>query len=202
MFGFGEKVEACPYTIRKEKEPVALTEDVQGAQVNNVGAGHVDNMHNACEETDTDGVYGPWMIVNWKRQGQKGTRSVHNTGGTSRTTEFSSRNIDLKFSDRGNTSFGGPNNVLPRRESYFKDKTISNDEKIKWASKIPNPSPPHPAKLQESMRSSPFEVQQEHDTKKGPSTRKHLTYPSSVKGKKAFARGTSTGTPHSYAVTH
>ena len=33
------KVEACPYTIRKEKEPVALTEDVQGAQVNNVGAG-------------------------------------------------------------------------------------------------------------------------------------------------------------------
>nr|POE99959.1 hypothetical protein CFP56_48945 [Quercus suber] len=171
-------------------------------------------MHNACEETSTEGMYGPWMIVSRKRQGQKGTRSVHNTGGTSSTTEFSSRHFDPKISDKGNTFFGGPSNVLPQRERYFKDKTISNEEKMKWASKIPNPSPLYPTKLQETMRAGPveklfdggsskrFEVQQEHDTKKGPSTRKQLSFPLSVKGKKAFARGTSTGTLHSHAVTH
>lgn len=52
------------------------------------------------------------------------------------------------------------------------------------------------------MWSGPVEAQQEHDTKKGPSTRKHPTYPLSVKGKKAFARGTSFGTLHSHAATH
>lgn len=132
----GHKVEACSYTIRKEKEPVALTEDVQGAQADDVGSGHVDNMHNTCEEMDTDGMYGPWMIVSRKRHGQKGTRSILNAGGTSRTTEFSSRNIDPKNSNRGNTSSGGPNNVLPRRERYFKD------EKMKWALQNSNPVTP------------------------------------------------------------
>ena len=113
-----------------------MTEDVQGAQADDVGSGHVDNMHNTCEEMDTDGMYGPWMIVSRKRHGQKGTRSIHNAGGTSRTSEFSSRNIDPKNSDRGNTSSGGPNNVLPRRERYFKD------EKMKWALQNSNPVTP------------------------------------------------------------
>ena len=74
-----------------------MTEDVQGAQADDVGSGHVDNMHNTCEEMDTDGMYGPWMIVSRKRHGQKGTRSIHNAGGTSRTTEFSSREIIVYF---------------------------------------------------------------------------------------------------------
>lgn len=82
----GHKVEWCPYTIQKEKEPIVSTEDVQGAQANDDNVGHVNNMHNACEETDTYGQYEPWMIVSRKRQGQKGTRSGHSTGGTSSPT--------------------------------------------------------------------------------------------------------------------
>ena len=113
----GHKVESCLYTICKEKKPLALTEDEQGAQAN--GVGHVKDMHNACEEMDTDGQYEPWMIVSRKQQGQRGTRSGHSTGGTSNTIEFSSPHVDLKISDRGNTSSSGPDKVLPLREMNF-----------------------------------------------------------------------------------
>ncbi|XP_075658772.1 uncharacterized protein LOC142628589 [Castanea sativa] len=51
----GHKVDSCPYTICKEKEPLAPTEEVQGAQANINGAGQPNDMHNACEETDKDG---------------------------------------------------------------------------------------------------------------------------------------------------
>lgn len=43
-----------------------------------------------------------------------------------------------------------------------------------------------------------IEADQEHDTSTGPQARKHLTYPSSVKGKKAFARDKLAGTFHSH----
>ena len=72
----GHKVEACPYTICKEmdKELKAPMEEDQESQIYDAGdeSAVLQNLHgivthNACEATDVDGQYGPWMMVSRKR---------------------------------------------------------------------------------------------------------------------------------------
>lgn len=83
----GHKVETYLYTIRKGKDLLISKEEVQGSQVSDDNDGHRNlDMHNACEEIDTEGQYGPWMIVSRKRHGQKGIRTGHSIGGTSSLT--------------------------------------------------------------------------------------------------------------------
>ena len=83
----GHKVEACPYTIRKEKGPSTSSEEVQESQAFNAddeSAKHrrVDDgdTRNTCESKDVEGQYGPWMIVSRRRYGQRGTRTGHGSG--------------------------------------------------------------------------------------------------------------------------
>ena len=74
----GHKVEACPYTIRKEKESQTQAKEVLVSQTNveddrNFELWKVNDgvTHNACEATNGEGQYGPWMIVSRRRNGQK-----------------------------------------------------------------------------------------------------------------------------------
>ena len=85
----GHKVEAYPYTIRKEKdkEQKAPTKEALESQINDVGDGSADLqnfygivMHNACKATNVEGHYGPWMMVSRKRYGQKGKRTDYGIG--------------------------------------------------------------------------------------------------------------------------
>ncbi|XP_030946139.1 uncharacterized protein LOC115970690 [Quercus lobata] len=78
----GHKIEACPYTIRKDKEkepeaPRKETADEGSADLQNL---HGAVTHNACEATDVEGHYGPWMLVSRKGNGQKGKRTENGTG--------------------------------------------------------------------------------------------------------------------------
>ena len=72
----GHKVEACLFTIRKDKgkELIVPTEEVQVSQTSDGVDRCVDRQnvqgvitHNACEATNAKGYYGPWMMVSRKR---------------------------------------------------------------------------------------------------------------------------------------
>nr|POF16659.1 uncharacterized protein CFP56_73585 [Quercus suber] len=85
----GHKVEACPCTIRKEKgkESIGPTKEVQVNQTSDDVDGSFDLQnvqgvvtHNACEATDVEGYYGPWMMVSRKCYVQKGNRTDYGTG--------------------------------------------------------------------------------------------------------------------------
>ena len=150
-----------------------------------------------------------------KRHGQKGIRTGHSIGGTSSSTWNSPPHFDPKIPDKVNTTSGGPtpSKILRRRDKNLKDKANSNKGEMNWASKFLSPLTPQLAKHQGMVSTGPIEnqmecgsplcveVDQEQGTSPSPPSRKHLTYPSSVKEKKVIARGKSSDISHKHAAT-
>nr|POE45444.1 hypothetical protein CFP56_20116 [Quercus suber] len=82
----GHNVVACPYTIRKGKEQVALEKEVlpdRGESSHEAQAGHGDQADEGMAEvgksTKEDGQYGPWMVVSRRTNRRKGTNSFVST---------------------------------------------------------------------------------------------------------------------------
>ena len=62
----GHKVERCPYTIWKEKEPLIPTKEVQ-ITGSDMTSSSVHSMMDVGEASEVDGHYGPWMVVSKRR---------------------------------------------------------------------------------------------------------------------------------------
>ena len=152
----------------------------------------------------------------WARNNTtKGNKDGHSTGGTSSSTWNSPPHFDPKIPDKVNTTSGGPtpSKILRRRDKNLKDKANSNKGEMNWASKFLSPLTPQLAKHQGMVSIGPIEnqmecgsplcveVDQEQGTSPSPPSRKHLTYPSSVKEKKVIARGKSSDISHKHAAT-
>nr|XP_023923449.1 uncharacterized protein LOC112034872 [Quercus suber] len=148
----GHKVEACPYTICKEKdkEQISPTKEALESQINDVDDGSADlqNLHgvvthNAYEATDVEGHYGQWMMVSRKTYGQKGKRTDYSTGLGTRSAGNSAWNstnqLSPVFAEGMSMPVGGPSSSknLPRRLANPKIGTRFKNEVKSWASKTP-----------------------------------------------------------------
>lgn len=77
-------MEACPYTIRKEKEQVVSLEEGQDGRAKSSGEEHdtqraIANNVVMSKGAKAEGVYGPWMVVKRKFNGRKATKPSYGT---------------------------------------------------------------------------------------------------------------------------
>lgn len=196
----GHKVEGCPYTVRKEREPLIPTEkaqtscsdiprDTHNAQPSSSAHASVD-MGDSSQE---DGHYGPWMVVERRMYGRKGTKPGVSTNSTRSATWQSSFQQPPSFSDGVNTSSCGPSGVPSKDVSiggaYPRRGTAT------WAVKLNG--------HEGGSKSGPSSIKKRND-KVGDTSVAHFSgsspsppnqdlkkLPSSVKGKKALARKSS-----------
>ena len=218
----GHKVEACPYTIRKEKgkEPIVPTKEVQVNQTSDGVNRSVDRqnkqdvvMHNACEAKDVEGYYGSWMMVSRKRYIQKGNRTNHSTGfgtGSAGSLAWNSTNqLSPVFAEGMNMPIDGPSSSksVPRKITKPKFGAEFKNEVKPWAAKTPGvftikerPAlcPSMVRLLVDSFKEAVVSLI--HNSSPSPSTRVPITQPSSVKNKKHLARSLAPDTLHKCAT--
>ena len=167
--------------------------------------------HNACEATNDEGQYGPWMIVSKRRNRQKGIRTGHGTGSVSSTAWNSSNHLTPVFAEGTNMPIGGPSSSknMPHRNVNLKTGSSLKYGGKLWASKAPGlfthkekaTSSPSRTKLHvDDFKRAVTNLKQ--DNSPGPSLRMPTTYPSSVKGKKSLARNLTSETSTKCAATH
>nr|POF06076.1 uncharacterized protein CFP56_38217 [Quercus suber] len=198
----GHKVEACPYTIRKEKDLQAQAEEVPVSQTDIDDDGNTELRNDgvtqsACEATNGEGHYGPWMIVSRRRNGQKGTRTGQSTGfGTAGSAAWNSANhLTLVFAEGTNMAVGGPSsskNVSRRNAKLKTGPDVKFGDKL-WASKAPGlfthkeKATSSPSRTRLPMGDFERAVNNlKQVNNPGPSLRVPTDFPSSVKGKKSL----------------
>ncbi|KAF3972461.1 hypothetical protein CMV_004032 [Castanea mollissima] len=88
------QVEACPYIIRKEKESLSPTEEVEKSCSDVSREKHVEqptlSVQYMGELVKKDSHYGPWMVVSKKMYGRKGTKAGGSKDSTKKSTWHSS----------------------------------------------------------------------------------------------------------------
>ena len=207
----GHKIEACPYTIRKdeEKEPEAPRKETADE-----GSADLQNLqdavtHNACESTNVEGHYGPWMLVTRRGNGQKGKRTENGSGrgsGFSGSSAWmSSSQLPPVFAEGTCMAVGdlSARENLPQRLANPKFGAGSKKGTKVWASKstdflnlkdrpISNSSP-NSAKLSvDNFKAAVACLKQDNSPCQAP--RAPTAHPNSVKSKKHLARKLATVT--------
>ena len=139
----GHRVEGCPYTIRKEKEPLNPLEEVQDTGSDTARDGHVaqssspvHSVVDSGEATKEDGSYRPWMVVSKRTYGRKGTTLGTGTDSTRKSTWQPPLHLPPRNPEWLNTLSSGPtgNQSEPCIDGGFHWKVTE-----KWAAK-PNGS--------------------------------------------------------------
>ena len=207
----GHKVEACPYTICKDKgkEPVVPTEKAQASQTSDGVDGSADRQneqgtttHNACEVTEEEGYYGPWMMVSRKRYAPKENRTEYGTGNAGSSAWNGTNQLPPMFAERKSMAVSGPASNISEPRRSFKPKSGAGFKKEvrPWAAKNPGD-----VTIKARPTSSPNLARSSVDSFKeavtnlsfnnnpSPSIRVDLPQPSSVKNKKHLARKLATG---------
>ena len=215
----GHKVDSCPYTIRKGKSSLAATEEDQEAQPPNPREEHdvcrtsaSVGTQNACEEGEPEGQYGPWMVVQRKRNGYKGATHGKNVEGTRVHTRSSPPVPNPKITDRTNTLSNGPSHKLSTPRGVFQQKAAPQ---FKYGGtgrgmKVGGPSVASTSGLSECHFDGPLKFAAPGISLNSAGSKKtglecealaqsHNIYPSSVKRKKAVARS-FVPTPNSSAA--
>nr|POF07918.1 hypothetical protein CFP56_27497 [Quercus suber] len=199
----GHKIEACLYTIHKDKdkEPQAWTEEAVGEGNSDLQKLNGVVTHNACEATDVEGHYGPWMLVSRKGHRQKGKRTDngtgHGIGNAGRSAWISTNQLNPVFAEGTSMALGGPSSSkgLPCKHAIPKFGAGSKYEEKVWASKTPGmfifkerptPSPSMARPPRDSFKA--VVVSLKHDNSLSPTPRVPLSQPFSVKNKKHLAR--------------
>ncbi|KAK9992831.1 hypothetical protein SO802_022534 [Lithocarpus litseifolius] len=162
---------------------------------------HSVDTHNACEETDMEGHYGPWMMVSRRRYVQKGKRTdygtVLGTGSVGSSVWNSTNQLSPVFAEGTSMTAGGPSQSksLPRRRANPKTGAGSKNEMKSWASKTPGVFNIKERPISSlSLVRLPVDSFKEavvclkQDSSPSPSSQIPITYPSSVKSKKHLAR--------------
>ena len=203
----GHRVEGCPYTIRKEKEPLNPLEEVQDTGSDTARDGHVaqssspvHSVVDSGEATKEDGSYGPWMVVSKRTYGRKGTTPGTGTDSTRKSTWQPPSHLPPRNPKWLNTLSSGPtgNQSEPRIDGGFHWKVTE-----KWAAK-PNGSvgnsssgPAHSSiEKVKAIVSSSGQVRSKSPNQISQGFRKLASL---VKGKKVIARGSPVKTKVSSA---
>lgn len=180
-------MEACPYTIRHDKDREALMETERekapgtSCEMHESQRPSADNStHDFSGMMEADGEYGPWMVVSKKRNGYKGTKSGPNLVGTSKSIweiipHQSSYNMDqMEKGKRGWTKAQAPTRRRPNSE-YAKSSENAPTSSTQFTSNTDG-LPLILGPGFEVLSSTP---------KMSPSSRQ---FPASVKGKKNLTR--------------
>nr|POF24545.1 uncharacterized protein CFP56_76168 [Quercus suber] len=192
----GHKVEACPYTIRKEKgkEPIGPTKEVQVSQTSDGVDGSFDrqNMqgvvtHNACEATDVEGYYGSAGNSAWNSTNQ----------------------LSPVFTEGMSMPVGGPSSSksVPRKFTKPKFGARVKNEVKSWATKTlgdfflkerPTLSPSTARLLVDKFKEAVVSLI--HNSSASPSTHVPITQPSLMKNEKHLAKSLASDTLHKCAA--
>ena len=208
----GHRVEACPFTIRKGGEKLVPQSDLQDDKADEPCETHAPQAASqsvsassitpdVCEAAEAEGVYGPWMVVQRRFSGRKGTKSNLGTDSTATPVQSSLHhlpptNLERKdmapsgpmFSQgmaRGGVKQGLGDHVLKRRTSSTKasgprERLPMNHGNVSILGPLKSsPLPNEPLG---------FEMGQGLHSDHGSSAQSHKRTPSSVKGKKTLAR--------------
>ena len=115
----GHRVEACPFTIRKGGEKMVPQKDMQDDKVDDPCETHTPQVASqsasassvtpdVCEAAEAEGVYGPWMVVQRRFSGRKGTKSNLGTDSTATPVQSSLPHLPPKNLERKDTTPSGP----------------------------------------------------------------------------------------------
>nr|POF11663.1 hypothetical protein CFP56_62239 [Quercus suber] len=140
----GHRVEACPFTIRKREEQTGSPKETQAGRDDVPHEEHAsqqvpsgDATPVVCEVAETEGAYGPWMVVKRRFNGRKGTKSSLGTEGTAIPVQNFAPRPPLKISEQMGTSPSGP--VFTQSTSRVGTKNGYGDHvrkgEVGWSSK-------------------------------------------------------------------
>ena len=111
----GHRVETCPFTIRKGVEQTVSLDEMEAGLADAPCEEHASQRASAssaapvvCEAAETEGVYGPWMVVKRRFSGRKGTKPSLGTEGTAIPVHNPSPYLPPKNLERMGTSPSGP----------------------------------------------------------------------------------------------
>nr|POE89018.1 hypothetical protein CFP56_47319 [Quercus suber] len=139
----GHKVDGCPYTIRKEKEPSIPSEEAQSLCSDKPRGSHVDQPSSLAhpvvdvgESSEVDSQYGEWMVVRNRTYRMKGTTPGVNTDSTRKSTWQTAPHLPPINSDWVSTPFSVPvgSQSVPRKEGVY-----PRNGHEKWANRFNGP---------------------------------------------------------------
>nr|POE75443.1 hypothetical protein CFP56_50698 [Quercus suber] len=193
----GHKVNGCPYTIRKEKELSIPSVEAQSLCFDKPRGLHVDQssssthpMVDVGESSEVDDQYGEWMVVRKRTYGRTGTMPGVNTDSTRKSTWQTAPHLPPRNPDWVSTPFSGPvgSQSVPRKERGYPRKGHE-----KWATRFNGPvGGSNPGLTSYNMgfgKSIDTNLAQSSGFSPSPSRQATKKLASSVKGKKAIARG-------------
>lgn len=218
-------MEACPFTIRKEVEQTVSLEEMHPGSADAPREEHAPQRGGladapreehasqrastssaapvVCEAAETEGVYGPWMVVKRRSSGRKATKPSLGAEGTAIPVCYPSPYLPPKNSERMGTSPSGPG--FSHNMSHVGVKQNNGDHVSKAAvgrlSKASGLRETSHLKrgstsISGPLKSSPSPSEQlevnmglNSHSEPGPSSIAHKRTPSSVRGKKTLARG-------------
>nr|XP_023911414.1 uncharacterized protein LOC112023031 [Quercus suber] len=190
----GHRVEACPFTIRKREEQTGSPKETQAGRDDVPHEEHAsqqvpsgDATPVVCEVAETEGAYGPWMVVKRRFNGRKGTKSSLGTEGTAIPVQNFAPRPPLKISEQMGTSPSGP--VFTQSTSRVGTKNGYGDHvrkgEVGWSSKAQGLRETSSMNHVSSSKMGPLKrnLIPSESSEPGLSAQPHIRTPSSVKGK-------------------